>query len=72
VLASIDDRVANNIDRDIPAVTKNNIFHVSANTDPKGDGSRAPRDQDRDLMVHVVTETEAGIVIRDAKYQTAA
>ena len=47
-------------------------FHVSANTDPKGDRSKAPQDQDPDMLVHVVKETDAGIVIRGAKYETAA
>ena len=47
-------------------------FHVSANTDPKGDRSKAPQDQDPDMLVHVVKETDAGIVIRGAKFETAA
>ena len=47
-------------------------FHVSANTDPKGDRSKRPQDQDPDMLVHVVKETDAGIVIRGAKYETAA
>jgi len=45
---------------------------VSANTDPKGDRSKAPQDQDPDMLVHVVRETDAGIIIRGAKYETAA
>jgi len=32
----------------------------------------APQDQDPDFLVHVVEETDAGIVIRGAKYETAA
>ncbi|POF30933.1 4-hydroxyphenylacetate 3-hydroxylase family protein [Roseibium marinum] len=72
VLASIDDRFSDNIDRHIQAVTDNDIFHVSANTDPKGDRSLSPRDRDPDMMVHVTRETDAGIVIRGAKFETAA
>jgi 4-hydroxyphenylacetate 3-monooxygenase len=53
-------------------VRDNDVFHVSANTDPKGDRSLAPQDQDPDLMVHVTKETDAGIVIRGAKYETAS
>ncbi|EWY37825.1 4-hydroxyphenylacetate-3-hydroxylase [Skermanella stibiiresistens SB22] len=72
VLAEIDPRFSDNIDHHIRAVIEKDVFHVSANTDPKGDRSRAPQDQDPDLMVHVTRETDAGIVIRGAKYETAA
>jgi len=72
VLAEIDPQFADNIDRHIRAVVENDVFHVSANTDPKGDRSLAPQDQDPDMMVHVTRETDAGIVIRGAKYETAA
>ena len=72
VLAEISPQFAHNIDRHILAVRDNDVFHVSANTDPKGDRSLAPQDQDPDLMVHVTKETDAGIVIRGAKYETAA
>jgi 4-hydroxyphenylacetate 3-monooxygenase len=72
VLAEIDPRFADNIDRHIRAVVENDVFHVSANTDPKGDRSRPPQDQDPDMMVHVTRETDAGIVVRGAKYETAA
>ncbi|HWF35513.1 MAG TPA: 4-hydroxyphenylacetate 3-hydroxylase N-terminal domain-containing protein [Solirubrobacteraceae bacterium] len=47
-------------------------FHVSANTDPKGDRSRRPQEQDPDVLLHVVGETEGGIVVRGAKFETAA
>jgi 4-hydroxyphenylacetate 3-monooxygenase len=47
-------------------------FHVSANTDPKGDRSKRPQDQDPDMLLHVVSETDNGIVVRGAKYETAA
>ena len=72
VLAEISPQFAANIDRHILAVRDNDVFHVSANTDPKGDRSLAPQDQDPDLMVHVTKETDAGIVIRGAKYETAS
>lgn len=72
VLAEIDPRFVANIDRHIRAVIENDVFHVSANTDPKGDRSRPPQEQDPDMMVHVVKETDAGLVIRGAKYETAA
>ena len=72
VLNEIDPRFGDNIDRHIRRVLQQDIFHVSANTDPKGDRSKRPQDQDPDMMVHVVKETDAGIVLRGAKYETAA
>jgi 4-hydroxyphenylacetate 3-monooxygenase len=72
VLAEFNPDFAANADRHIANVFENDVFHVSANTDPKGDRSRAPQDQDPDMMVHVKKETDAGIIIRGAKYETAA
>lgn len=72
VLAEIDPRFADNIDHHIRRVIEKDIFHVSANTDPKGDRSLAPQDKDPDMMVHVSRETDEGIIIRGAKYETAA
>jgi 4-hydroxyphenylacetate 3-monooxygenase len=72
VLNEIDPRFSENIERHIAAAYAADPFHVSANTDPKGDRSKRPQDQDPDFLVHVVKETDAGIVIRGAKYETAA
>ncbi len=72
VLAEIDPRFADNITRHIQAVIESDVFHVSANTDPKGDRSKPPQEQDPDMMVHVVKETDSGIILRGAKYETAA
>lgn len=72
ILNEIDPRFAENIERHIHQAIKLDPFHVSANTDPKGDRSKAPQDQDPDMLVHVVKETDAGIVIRGAKFETAA
>ena len=72
VLNEIDPRFGENIARHIRAVIAADVFHVSANTDPKGDRSKAPQDQDPDMMVHVVRETDQGIVVRGAKYETAS
>jgi 4-hydroxyphenylacetate 3-monooxygenase len=72
VLNDIDPRFGDNIERHIRRVLDEDVFHVSANTDPKGDRSRRPQDQDPDMMVHVVKETDAGIILRGAKYETAA
>lgn len=72
VLAEIDPQFARNIEAHIGKVLKTDPFHVSANTDPKGDRSKAPQDQDPDMLLHVVKETDAGIIVRGAKYETAA
>lgn len=72
VLSEIDPRFAENIKNHIDAVIRNDVFHVSANTDPKGERSKRPQDQDRDMLLHVVKETYSGLIIRGAKYETAS
>ena len=72
VLNEVDPRFGANIERHIARATRTDPFHVSANTDPKGDRSRRPQDQDPDMLLHVVRESDAGIVVRGAKYETAA
>ena len=72
VLSEIDPRFAENIKNHIDNVIRNDVFHVSANTDPKGDRSKPPQEQDPDMLLHVVKETDSGIVIRGAKYETAS
>ncbi len=72
VLNEVDPRFAQNIERHINEVIHLDPFHVSANTDPKGDRSKAPQDQDPDFLLHLVRETDNGIVVRGAKYETAA
>ncbi|MEM8951870.1 MAG: 4-hydroxyphenylacetate 3-hydroxylase family protein [Pseudomonadota bacterium] len=72
VLAEIDPRFAANIETHIKRVLAEDPFHVSANTDPKGDRSKPPQEQDPDMLLHVVKETDAGLIVRGAKYETAA
>jgi 4-hydroxyphenylacetate 3-monooxygenase len=72
VLNEVDPRFAENIERHINRALHEDPFHVSANTDPKGDRSKPPQEQDPDMLLHVVKETDAGIVVRGAKYETAA
>jgi 4-hydroxyphenylacetate 3-monooxygenase len=72
VLNEIDPRFSENIARHIALAHERDVFHVSANTDPKGDRSKRPQDQDPDMLLHVVKETDAGIVVRGAKFETAA
>jgi 4-hydroxyphenylacetate 3-monooxygenase len=72
VLNEVDPQFSANIRAHIDAVVGRDPFHVSANTDPKGDRSKPPQEQDPDMLLHVVKETDAGIIVRGAKYETAA
>ena len=72
VLDEVDPQLSGNIERHILRAEREDPFHVSANTDPKGDRSKRPQDQDPDMLLHVVRETDNGIVVRGAKYETAA
>jgi len=72
VLNEVDPKFAENITRHIARATRDDPFHVSANTDPKGDRSKRPQEQDPDMLLHVVRETDAGIIVRGAKFETAA
>ncbi len=72
LLNEVDPQFSANIRRHIDQVLTGDPFHVSANTDPKGDRSKPPQEQDPDMLLHVVRETDAGIVVRGAKYETAA
>jgi 4-hydroxyphenylacetate 3-monooxygenase len=72
VLNEVNPQFAANIRHHVHRAVTADPFHVSANTDPKGDRSRRPQDQDPDMLLHVVRETDAGIVVRGAKFETAA
>jgi 4-hydroxyphenylacetate 3-monooxygenase len=72
VLAEIDPRFSEHIRDHVQRAAALDPFHVSANTDPKGDRARRPQDQDPDVLLHVVRETDDGIVVRGAKFETAA
>jgi 4-hydroxyphenylacetate 3-monooxygenase len=72
VLNEINPQFSENIKHHIDEVTRNDTFHVSANTDPKGDRSKPPQEQDPDMLLHVVKETDKGIIVRGAKYETAS
>jgi 4-hydroxyphenylacetate 3-monooxygenase len=72
VLSEVDPRFSQNIRNHVDTVLHADPFHVSANTDPKGDRSKPPQQQDPDMLLHMVKETDAGIVVRGAKYETAA
>ncbi len=72
VLNEVDPQFATNIEAHIKGVAAGDPFHVSANTDPKGDRSKPPQEQDPDMLLHLVRETDAGVIVRGAKYETAA
>jgi len=72
VLNEIDPAFSEHIRAHVRHAALADPFHVSANTDPKGDRTRAPQDQDPDVLLHVVGETDSGIVVRGAKFETAA
>jgi 4-hydroxyphenylacetate 3-monooxygenase len=72
VLNEIDPAFSQNIAHHLRRAQLLDPFHVSANTDPKGNRSLRPQDQDPDVLLHVVGETDNGIVVRGAKFETAA
>ena len=72
VLDEIDSQFSDNVSRHIRHALMSDTFHVSANTDPKGDRSKRPQEQDPDMLLHLVKETDQGIIVRGAKYETAA
>jgi 4-hydroxyphenylacetate 3-monooxygenase len=72
VLDEIDPSFSENIRRHVAHAALADPFHVSANTDPKGDRAKRPQDQDPDVLLHVVGESDGGIVVRGAKFETAA
>ena len=72
MLRSFNPLFAENVERHIERLMDLDLFHVSGNTDPKGDRSRPPQEQDPDMLLHVVDERDDGIVVRGAKYETAA
>lgn len=70
-LNQIDPTYAENIKRHVDRVAREDLFHVSANTDPKGDRSQVLSGKGGSLL-HVVAENDKGIVVRGAKFETAA
>lgn len=72
MLNAVDPRFSENIQRHVEHALRRDPFHVSANTDPKGDRSKRPQEQDPDMLLHLVKETDQGIIVRGAKFETAA
>lgn len=72
VLNEIDPQFSENIVRHVERTRVEDPFHVSANTDAKGNRAKWPTEQDPDVLLRVVKETDAGIIVRGAKFETAA
>ncbi|EGQ26902.1 4-hydroxyphenylacetate 3-hydroxylase family protein [Sporosarcina newyorkensis] len=71
-LNEIDPTYAQNIKHHVDRVAREDLFHVSANTDPKGDRSKLINGEDGGTLLHIVAENDKGIVVRGAKFETAA
>ena len=73
MLNEIDPRFSDNIRRHIEHAVAARSRSTSRPTPiPRATAPSAPQDQDPDMLLHVVKETDAGIVVRGAKYETAA
>jgi 4-hydroxyphenylacetate 3-monooxygenase len=72
VLGATTQQFMPNIARHMQRVSDSDLFLLSANTDPKGDRSLAPGQKDPDMQLHAVRETDVGITVRGAKFETGA
>ncbi|MFL9924438.1 4-hydroxyphenylacetate 3-hydroxylase N-terminal domain-containing protein [Herbaspirillum lusitanum] len=73
LLDKYDTRYYENAVRWLKKLQVSNWFLTSGNTDPKGDRSKQPYQQDDpDMYTRVVEEREDGIIIRGAKFETGA
>lgn len=74
-LNEIDPTYAENIAHHIDKIAREDIFHVSANTDPKGNREKLFAKQgggEASKLLKVVEETSEGIIVSGAKFETAA
>lgn len=71
-LKQVDHRFSDNVERHLKHILLTDPYHVSGNADPKGNRSKRPQDQDPDMLLHAVKETDAGIFVRGAKYETGS
>lgn len=73
LLDQYDPQYFQNVQHWLKKLRENNWFMSSGNTDPKGDRSKQPYQQDDpDMYLRVVEERDDGIVLRGAKYETGA
>lgn len=68
-LAEIDPTYAPNIRLHIDRIVQGDLFHVSANADPR---PLIGQPKGSDMALRVVRETDAGLILRGAKFETAA
>lgn len=73
LLDQYDPQYYKNVQGWLKKLRQKNWFMTSGNTDPKGDRSKQPYQQeDPDMYLRVVEERDDGIVISGAKYETGA
>jgi 4-hydroxyphenylacetate 3-monooxygenase len=68
-----DPQYSRNVERWLSRLQRENLFMTSGNTDPKGNRSKQPyQQQDPDHYLRVVAERDDGIVVSGAKFETGA
>ena len=72
ILYLVDCKFADNFVTQIKNVIHSDVFHVVVNVDSKADRSKRRECKDPDMLLHSVKETIAKIVVRAAKFETAA
>lgn len=73
LLDRFDRRFHRSVSHWLAKLNDEHLFMSSGNTDPKGDRSKQPSQQkDPDVFLRVVEETDEGIVINGAKFETGA
>lgn len=63
---------AKNVVNHLNLILKNDPYHVSGNADPKTNRVMPAAGQSPSILLHSVKETDDGIVVRGAKYETGA
>lgn len=63
---------ARNVVNHLNLILKNDPYHVSGNADPKTNRAAPVSGQSPSILLHAVKETDDGIVVRGAKYETGA
>ena len=72
VLNEVDPTFSRHIRSHLMKAIHQDPFHVSATTDPRRDPNRVPGERGDEALMRVVRETDRGIIVRGAKYETAA
>jgi 4-hydroxyphenylacetate 3-monooxygenase len=72
ILNQVDPTFSDHIRSHLVRAIHHDPFHVSASTDPRGDRSATTSPRNSASLLRAVRETDRGIVVRGAKYETAA